>query len=60
MYKSLALNVNKSALNWTQVCQLHCVTQLHETAAVVVAASAVVDIVPNVVAAIVVSFNSCC
>ena len=23
--------LNKSVLNWTQVCQLHCKTQLHET-----------------------------
>jgi hypothetical protein len=31
MYKYLALNVNKSALNWTKVCQLHYKTLLHET-----------------------------
>jgi hypothetical protein len=24
------LTLNKSVLNWTQVCQLHCKTQLHE------------------------------
>ncbi len=30
MYKYFGLYENKSVLNWTQVCQLHCKTQLHD------------------------------
>jgi hypothetical protein len=31
MFISFAFNVNKSVLKLTQVCQLHCKTQLHES-----------------------------
>jgi hypothetical protein len=30
MYIILSFIKNKSVLNWTQVCQLHCKTQSHE------------------------------